>query len=126
MTKDKFEKIVARGIDAIPKFFLEKLSNVAVVIENEPTARQKKALKIRRGWTVFGLYEGVPQVERGSGYNAVLPDKITIFRTPIEEAAKNERDIEEMVKNTVWHEIAHHFGMSESEVRESEEKRKQR
>lgn len=126
MTKDKFEKIVARGIDAIPKNFLEKLSNVAVVIENEPTAKQKKALNIRRGWTVFGLYEGVPQIKRGFGYNAVLPDKITIFRTPIEEAAKNERDIEEMVKNTVWHEIAHHFGMNEDEVRKTEEKRKQR
>ncbi len=119
MTRKEFEKLVAKGIDSIPPRFLEKLSNVAVVIESKPTAPQKKKLKIRKGWTLFGLYEGVPQMSRGVNYGGVLPDKITIFQKPIEETAKNPGEIEEIVKNTVWHEIAHHFGMDEGRVRKA-------
>jgi len=71
------------------------------------------------------LYEGVPQTKRGY-YGQVLPDKITIFQKPIEKYASSESKIREMVKNTVWHEIAHHFGMDEKRVREAESRRKQR
>ncbi len=115
-----FEKIVSEGIKAIPARFLRKLDNVAVVIEDEPTAEQIRKLKIRAGWTLFGLYEGVPQAHRGAGYTAVLPDKITIFQKPIEAASRDENDVREIAKNTVWHEIAHHFGMSEKRVRQAE------
>lgn len=126
MTKNNFEKSVAKGIDAIPNKFLEKISNVVITIENEPTAKQLKKLKIRPNWTLFGLYEGIPQIKRNSGYNAVLPDKITIFKKPIEQAAKNERETMEIVKNTVWHEIAHHFGMNEEEVGEAEKRKREK
>lgn len=124
MTKNNFEKIVAAGIDAIPNKFLKKISNVAIVIEDKPTSKQLKALKIRQNWTLFGLYEGVPQTKRDSGYNAVLPDKITIFKKPMEEAANNKKDLIEIVKNTVWHEIAHHFGMNENEVNRAEKRKR--
>jgi predicted Zn-dependent protease with MMP-like domain len=120
LKRKEFEKIVDEGIQAIPEKFLKKLDNVAVVIEEEPTLMQIKKLKIRRGWTLFGLYEGVPQARRGSGYGAVLPDKITIFKKPIEAEANDENDIKEIVKDTVWHEIAHHFGMGEGRVRQVE------
>ena len=120
----EFEKMVNAGIEAIPKRFLRKLDNVAVVIEDEPTPVQKEKLHLRRGWTLFGLYEGVPQTKRGVHYGSVLPDKITIFRKPITEAAHNREHIKEIVKDTVWHEIAHHFGMNEDEVRQSESRRK--
>ena len=66
----------------------------------------------------------MPQLERGANYTAVLPDKITIFQKPIEAAARDEKDIKEIVKNTVWHEIAHHFGMDEARVRQAEAKRR--
>lgn len=112
------------GVRAIPEKFLAKLNNVGIVIENKPTPAQIRKLKIRRGWTLFGLYEGVPQAARGANYSAVLPDKITIFQKPIEEAAQNEAEIKEIVKNTVWHEIAHHFGMGEARVRQAEVRRK--
>ncbi|MEK7168221.1 MAG: metallopeptidase family protein, partial [Patescibacteria group bacterium] len=111
------------GIKAIPEKFLRKLDNVVIVIEAEPTPAQKKKLNIHPGWTLFGLYEGVPQLERGTNYTAVLPDKITIFQKPIEDEAVDEKDIKEIVKNTVWHEIAHHFGMDESRVSQVETKR---
>ncbi|MDD5627346.1 MAG: metallopeptidase family protein [Patescibacteria group bacterium] len=124
LNRPGFEKIVKEGIKAIPERFLRKLDNVAIVIEAEPTSAQKKKLNIHPNWTLFGLYEGVPQARRGINYSAVLPDKITIFQKPIEMAARNEKDIKEMVKNTVWHEIAHHFGMSELEVRQAEARRR--
>ena len=118
-----FEKLVKAGIKAIPERFLRKLDNVAIVIEAEPTPAQKKKLNLHSSWTLFGLYEGVPQTGRGANYSAVLPDKITIFQKPIEESARDGKDIKEIVKNTVWHEIAHHFGMSEAQVRQAEVRR---
>ena len=120
----EFEKIVEEGIKAIPEKFLRKLENVAIIVEDEPTLAQKKKLNLHPSWTLFGLYEGVPQLERGTNYSAVLPDKITIFQNPIEALARDEKDIKEMVKNTVWHEIAHHFGMDEARVRQAEAKRR--
>ena len=124
LNRTEFEKIVKEGIKAIPEKFLQKLDNVAIVVEDEPTPAQKKKLNIHSNWTLFGLYEGVPQTSRGANYTAVLPDKITIFQKPIEAAARNEKDIKEMVKNTVWHEIAHHFGMDEVRVRQAEARRR--
>jgi len=124
LSRTEFEKIVKQGIKAIPEKFLLKLDNVAIVIEDEPTLAQKKKLNLRPGWTLFGLYEGVPQAKRGTNYSASLPDKITIFQKPIEAAARDEKDIKEMVKNTVWHEIAHHFGMDEVRVRQAEVRRR--
>ncbi len=119
-----FEKIIEEGIKAIPERFLRKLKNVAIVVEDEPTPAQKKKINLHPNWTLYGLYEGVPQASRGANYTAVLPDKITIFQKPIEAAARDLKDIKEMVKNTVWHEIAHHFGMDEARVRQAEKRRK--
>ena len=123
MDRERFEKLVLGGIEAIPEKFLEKLDNVDIVIENEPTDVQIKKLKLGRNSKLFGLYEGVPQTRSGH-YSWVLPDKITIFQKPIEEVAFNDEQIKEIVKNTVWHEIAHHFGMDEERVRKAERKRK--
>ena len=125
LSREEFEKIVASGIQAIPERFLEKLDNVAIVVEDEPTSEQKEKLKVRPGWTLFGLYEGVPQAVRGDHYTSVVPDKITIFQKPIENAARSEKEIKEIVKDTVWHEIAHHFGMDEGRVRQAEDKKRQ-
>lgn len=123
MDRDKFEKLVGEGIEAIPKRFLEKLDNVDVVIEDEPSPAQLKKLNLSQGAKLFGLYEGVPQTKRGH-YTWVLPDKITIFQKPIEEVCFTDGQVREKVKNTVWHEIAHHFGMDEARVRRAERKRK--
>jgi predicted Zn-dependent protease with MMP-like domain len=126
LKRNKFKQIVSEGISAIPEEFLKQLDNVAVVIERRPTKTQEKKLHLRQGLVLFGLYEGVPQTRRGSGYSGVLPDKITIFQEAIEVAGRDVEDIKEMVKNTVWHEIAHHFGMDERRVREAEARRKAR
>jgi len=114
--------LVKQGIEAIPQRFLEKLDNVDIVIEDEPTEEQIEKLKLRKDVKLFGLYEGVPQTKR-EHYSWVLPDKITIFKNPIEEIAFLDTQIKEMVKNTVWHEIAHHFGMDEERVRRAEKRK---
>lgn len=132
MNRDKFEELVRQGIEAIPQRFLKKLNNVDIVIEDEPTKEQMKELKLGKGAKLFGLYQGIPQTKRGH-YTWVLPDKITLFKKPIEEVALSrqgpasrqggrgspeaaEREVREKVKETVWHEIAHHFGMDEKRV----------
>ncbi|HOM68343.1 MAG TPA: metallopeptidase family protein [Candidatus Paceibacterota bacterium] len=122
LSPEKFEEIVKEGIAEIPEKFLEKLENVSIIIEDEPTEAQRKKINLRKGLTLFGLYEGVPQIKRVN-YSWVLPDKITIFKIPLESAATSEIDLKELVKNTVWHEIAHHFGMDEKEVREAQKRR---
>jgi predicted Zn-dependent protease with MMP-like domain len=113
MDREKFEELVKQGIEAIPKRFLEKLDNVDIVIEDES----------KNGVKLFGLYEGVPQTKRGF-YSGVLPDKITIFKKTFEEFCSSEEEIKRRVRQTVWHEIAHHFGMDEERVRKVEKKRK--
>jgi predicted Zn-dependent protease with MMP-like domain len=123
MQKKDFELLVKKGIDAIPKEFLEKLDNVEIVIEDDPTVEQLKKLKIKNNSLIFGLYEGVPKTKRW-GYAQVLPDKITIFKNQIEKSCQDENKIKEIVKDTVWHEIAHHFGMDEQRVRKAEFQRK--
>lgn len=124
MKREEFEKLVKEGIGAIPKKFRKKLDNVAIVIEDEPTYEQLRKSRVPVGFTLFGLYEGVPQTRRGN-YGMVLPDKITIFQKPIERCASSDSAICKIVKNTVWHEIAHHFGFGERKIWELEaEKRK--
>ena len=112
MDKKEFEKLVNEGIKAIPKKFLERLDNVDIIIE--------------KGYphgSLLGLYQGVPKTAWGRGFGMRLPDKITIFQEPLERIAKTPEELKEIVKNVVWHEIAHHFGFSEKEIRELERKR---
>ncbi len=121
----EFEELVNEGIKAIPKRFLEKLNNIEIVIEDKPRPEQIRKLKLSKNSTIFGLYEGVPQTKRWH-YGQVLPDKITIFKNPIEKVARSEKEIKEIVKNTVWHEIAHHFGFDEKRIRELEVQKKEK
>lgn len=124
MDKKIFEQLVEEGISAIPERFLQKLKNVRIVVEDEPSPEQLAKGRVRAGWTLFGLYEGVPQPSRGGGYNLFLPDKITIFQKPIENACVTADQIRAQVKQTVWHEIAHHFGLDEWEVKDKEKRKK--
>lgn len=120
---ERFEQLVNEGIKDIPQKFLDKLDNVGIVIEDEPTPEQLKKLKVRKNYFLFGLYEGIPKTKRW-GYADVLPDKITIFKNHIEKSAESDEEIKNIVKETVWHEIAHHFGMDEKEVRAAELRKK--
>lgn len=126
MDDEQFELMVQAGIQAIPEKFLCLLDNVAVVIEDEPTESQKQKLRLGKHMTLYGLYQGVPHTSRGANYTGVLPDKITIFKNPILAAAHTQDDVRRFVTDTVWHEIAHHFGLDEKRVRTAEQRRRKK
>jgi predicted Zn-dependent protease with MMP-like domain len=124
LEQTEFEKLVQEGIELIPIEFRQKLDNVAIFVAPYPSFEQQRKINLRAGWTLFGLYEGVPLTKRGTNYVMAMPDRITIFQGPIQNATQGDPErMREIVKNTVWHEIAHHFGMNEDEVREAERKR---
>jgi predicted Zn-dependent protease with MMP-like domain len=111
-----FEKIVGEALDGIPEKYQKAMSNVAFVIEDQPNVDQRQKLALRHDQRLFGLYEGIPLTKRGGNYTMVLPDKITLFRLPIEYASNSIDDLKERVRHTVWHELAHHFGLSHQEI----------
>ena len=96
----------------MPDRFLKRLDNVDVVVEGRPSRDQRLINNLAPHETLFGLYEGIPQIDR-EGYGFVMPDKITIFQRPIEEFCSDAEEIVEQVQLTVIHEVAHHFGISD-------------
>ena len=116
MDSDKFQKLVGEALDSLPSEFAKRLSNVAVIVEDFPTQSQLRKLGLPSWSLLFGLYEGVPQTKRGN-YSAVLPDKITIFKNSILRVSRNEEEIKAQVRATVIHEIGHHFGLSDKELK---------
>ena len=112
MTLGEFEKETAAAIRALPVFFRERLDNVAVLVRARPSAAQVK----RFGGGLQGLYEGVPQPDRGQSYSGAMPDKITLFQLNIEEACGEGGGLKREIRNVLMHEIAHHFGMDDEEL----------
>jgi predicted Zn-dependent protease with MMP-like domain len=117
MTPETFEELVVEVLDSMPAELLELLSNVDVVIEQWPSRRQLGRAGLEGG-TLYGLYEGIPLTQRDSGYNLIVPDKITIFQRPIERICVSPAQVAAQVRTTVIHEIAHHFGISEARLEE--------
>ena len=125
MDDAEFEKLVQEGVDRIPEPFRHKIANVAFIIEDEPSAAQKQEMHIDRQHMLLGLYQGISQIRRGDTYNGALPDKITIFKNPILTIAGDDPElVRQQVYDVVWHELGHHFGLSESEVRAREAERR--
>lgn len=98
------------------------MKNVAVVVEDEPPPQVLAELEVEPGDTLFGLYQGTPLTERRWDYGNTLPDRISIYQRPIEDACETDDDIRACVAETVIHEFGHYFGMSEEEIEEIEEK----
>ncbi len=122
LSEDEFRSLVSRAIDRIPEKFAKNLNNVGFVVEDQPTIEQLRRNHLHPNQTLFGLYEGIPLTKRGAGYNLVLPDKITIFKLPIEAACSDMKELENQVNNTVWHEVAHYFGLDHKMIKDLEAK----
>lgn len=118
MERKHFERLVAEALQALPREFQERLDNIEVVVEDEPTVEQLAEAGLESGDSLLGLYEGVPLTERGANYDLVLPDKISIFQRPIEEAYRSDGEIKAEVQRVVQHEIAHHFGLDDERLNE--------
>lgn len=117
---EQFERLIERALDELPREYVTNLDNVAIVYADEPTPEQRQRMKLRQHQTLFGLYEGIPLSSRGAGYNLVLPDKITIFKLPMTRLHHNIDGLYREVKHTLWHEIAHFYGLDHDRIEEIE------
>lgn len=124
MDRLKFKELVSIAISDLPDEFVAELENVDVVVQDWPTTDQLHQARLRHGYLLLGLYEGVPRIERGLHYGMVPPDKITIFQRPIEEKC-GQSDIEIAIEigKVVKHEIAHHFGIGDARLEQIEKER---
>lgn len=113
-----FEALVGQAIDGLPEWVRAHMDNVAIVLEQTPTSQHMRAAGIPPGNDLLGLYEGVPLTQRGRAYQLVAPDRITLFQRPLESHAPSEAALVQAIRQTIIHEIAHHFGFSEQHLRE--------
>lgn len=122
MTRDAFLALVDEALTTIPSHFRDALKNIAIVVEDEPTDEQLASVDIEPPDTLLGLYEGTPLTERHWADGNRLPDKVTLFQRPIEDASEDDDDLVVCVGETLIHEIGHFFGLSEEEIEEIEER----
>ncbi|HWO07782.1 MAG TPA: metallopeptidase family protein [Candidatus Paceibacterota bacterium] len=126
MTHEEFERLATEGYERLPEWVRQKIKNVALLIEDEPSEEDRRLQGLEDDETLLGLYKGVPLSERGSHYGEgmTMPDTITLYRLPILEAAEDDGlDVRDVIADTIWHEYFHHFGASENDVRLREEER---
>ena len=119
VSNDEFEAFVQQAIDALEKQFADA-ENVGVVIADEPTPEQREKLHLRGNQTLFGLYEGTPLTSRHNGYSSIVPDKITIFKEPLSHYSDDIPSLQKEIHHTLWHELAHHFGLDHAQIEERE------
>ncbi len=121
ITDKLFGDLIGKSLDELPQEYVKKLlKDVAVTWQDEPTLEQRSQLQLRGNQTLFGLYEGLPLPQRYSGYTKLTPDKITIFKGPICYASSDMQELNEHIKHTVWHEMAHYFGLDHNRIHELE------
>ncbi|HUG14513.1 MAG TPA: metallopeptidase family protein [Thermomicrobiales bacterium] len=118
LSEQEFEELVIAALDTLPEDLLTLMDNVEVTVETIPSRDQMRSVGLSRG-TLLGLYEGIPLTHRNSSsYSIVMPDKITIFQRPIERMCRSHDEIVQQVRQTVIHEVAHHFGIGEDRLDE--------
>lgn len=120
VSNEDFDSIVAEAIERIPEPYRKRIDNVAFIITNQPTPEQRQQLKLYPNELLFGLYEGVPLPQRFS--QKMLPDKITIFKGSAEAVSRSIGELSEHVRHTVWHEVAHYFGLDHKRIHELEKR----
>jgi predicted Zn-dependent protease with MMP-like domain len=120
LTRKEFEELVVLALKKLPKFFKKKMKNVDVVIEDRASRDLLSEMDLRSPFELLGLYQGIPLDRRGFYYGNVLPDKITLFQTPIEWMCQTKEEIEEKVREVVIHEVGHYFGLNDEKLRELE------
>jgi predicted Zn-dependent protease with MMP-like domain len=122
MTRAEFERLVSEAVLLIPKRFRREMTNLAIVVEDEPSLELLREMEIEPPDSLYGLYQGTPLPERSWPFGNSLPDRITLFQQPIEEDCEDDDDIRAMIGETLIHEVGHYFGLSEEEIEEIEER----
>jgi predicted Zn-dependent protease with MMP-like domain len=122
LSDDDFDTLITKAMDELPQSYIRRLDNVAIVQADEPTDEQIMKMRIDKQHQLLGLYEGIPLTHRDSGYTFVLPDKITLFKHSIMRVSGSEDELFENIKRTLWHEMAHHYGLSHDRMDELQNK----
>ncbi len=122
MTRHRFEQLVADAIRTLPRQFRDHMTNIAIIVEDEPSPALLEEAEIDPPDTLFGLYQGTPLPERRWDFGNVLPDRILIFQGPIEDACDTDDEVVAEIGETLIHEVGHYFGLSEEEIEDIEER----
>lgn len=116
ISDEAFDALVTKAMDELPQEYITGLDNVAILYADQPSDHQREKSHLDPHHMLLGLYEGIPLIQRGAGYTFVLPDKITLFKHPLLSLANTEEELFEQVKRTLWHEIAHYYGLSHRDM----------
>ncbi len=115
VSDDEFQRLIDEAFEKLPEEHRDHISNVAILYADEPTPEQREKLSLRNDQTLFGLYEGIP-LSRRQGMSTTLPDKITLFKLPLTQASFDLDDLREQVYHTLWHEVAHYYGLDHGQI----------
>jgi predicted Zn-dependent protease with MMP-like domain len=119
VSDEQFHSLIHQALEELPGEHVKRIQNVAILYEAEPTPDQRIKLELRHDQTLLGLYEGVPLTQR-QGTEHIYPDRITLFKGPLQMQAHDLASLKEGIKHTLWHEIAHYYGLDHDRIRELE------
>lgn len=119
VSEETFQQLINDTLESLPGEHVKNIQNVAILFQDEPTTEQRKQLALRKNETLLGLYEGVPLSER-QGVQPTLPDRITLFKQPLESTARSMQELKEEIRHTLWHEIGHYYGLNHQRISELE------
>mgnify|MGYP005612621849 CR=1 FL=1 len=112
----EFDALITKAMDELPQEYIKGLDNVAILFADEPDEYQREKSHLHEHSILLGLYEGIPLTKRGTNYTFVLPDKVTLFKLPILSVVSTPEQLFEQIKRTLWHEIAHFYGLEHSDI----------
>lgn len=119
VSDEEFQRLIDQALSELPGEHAQNIKNIAILYENYPTPEQRQKLQLAGNQTLLGLYEGTPLPQR-QGMTRLLPDKITLFKGPLSYGANSSAELKEAIKHTLWHEIAHYYGLDHDRIRELE------
>jgi predicted Zn-dependent protease with MMP-like domain len=120
LTDETFDHLISQAMDELPQEYIKGLNNVAILYADDPDEYQIQKSGLREGNILLGLYEGIPLTKRGGNYTFVLPDKITLFKHSMMMVAHDPQQLYEQIKRTLWHEIAHYYGLDHERIHDLE------
>lgn len=116
LSDEEFDVLISRAMDELPREYIHNMHNVAIVMADAPDEQQIMKLKLRGDQLLLGLFEGVPKIFQTGNESGILPSKITLFKYPILAVTNDEQSLFEQIKRTLWHEIAHYYGLSHDDM----------
>lgn len=116
VTNEEFQGLINAALSELPGEHVKNIKNIALLYEDLPTPEQRAKTALRPDQTLLGLYEGVP-LSRRQGMTRLLPDKITLFKLPLQQHANTPSELKEQIKHTLWHEIAHYYGLDHDQIK---------